>query len=504
MRKSLDYIYKIQKELSVLRGISSLLGWDQLTYMPRDGIKVRSKQSSLISKKIHKKIVSDKLWANINKLKKPNNFENLSEVDKKVVERLKKDVEKSRKIPSKLVEELTEATTVAYEAWEKARKKDDFSIFSPHFSRIIELKKEYCDYVDIPGHIYNSLLDDYEEGMTTKKIRGEFKNLKGNILKILDKIDKTTGNYSHGKTGCTKLSSGEQKKICNFVIEKMGLDKNKTRFDSSTHPFTTSLDYNDVRITTNFKKGKPLFSLFSTIHEAGHALYELGLPQNQYVDTVISDSASIGLHESQSRFWENMIGKSKPFWKFMLPKMKKMRILPFKKPDIEEIYKIINRVRPSLIRVEADELTYNLHVIFRFEIEVGLLEEKIEVNDIPQLWNEKIQENLGIMPTTYQEGCLQDMHWSQGALGYFPTYTIGTIYSSQLYNALVKDIPEVEERVKKGDFNKIVEWLNNKIHCKGRLLESEEIMKNICGEGLDSNTFISYLKEKYYDIYKIN
>ena len=503
MRKSLDYIYKIQKELSVLSGISSLLGWDQLTYMPRQGIKARSKQNSLISKKIHKEIVSDKLWDNITKLKKPDNFENLSEVDKKVVERLKKDVEKSRKIPSKLVEELTEATTLAYEAWEKARKKDDFSIFSPHFSRIIELKKEYCSYIDIPGHIYNSLLDDYEEGMTTKKIKGEFKNLKDNILKILDKIDKTTGDYRQEKTGYTELESEEQKKICNFVIEKMGLDKNKTRFDSSTHPFTTSLDYNDVRITTNFKKEKPLFSMFSTIHEAGHALYELGLPQNQYVDTVISDSASIGLHESQSRFWENMIGKSKPFWKFMLPKMKEMRILPFKDSNIDEIYKVINRVCPSLVRVEADELTYNLHVIFRFEIEVSLLEDKIEVNDIPQLWNEKMQENLGILPNNLREGCLQDMHWSQGAIGYFPTYTIGTIYSSQLYNALVEDIPYLEERIKKGDFNKIVRWLKNKIHCKGRLLESEEIMKKVCGKGLDSNTFISYLKEKYYDLYKV-
>ena len=262
------------------------------------------------------------------------------------------------------------------------------------------------------------------------------------------------------------------------------------------HPFTISIGYNDVRITTSFKKGNPLVSIFATIHESGHALYELGLPQDTYKYTVISEAPSLGIHESQSRFWENMIGRSKEFWRYFTPIIKKTA------GDIEW-YRIVNQVKPSPIRVEADELTYSLHIILRFELERKLIEDKIEVEDLPEIWNQRMDKLLGITPKNDREGVLQDMHWSEGNIGYFPTYAIGNIYAAQLFQKLLEEKPEIKEEMEKGIFTSILEWLRNNIHRYGRMMTADEIIKNTCGEGLKAEMFISYLEDKYFDLYEI-
>jgi len=499
MKESLDFIYKQQKELSTIGGIGALLGWDQMTYMPEKGIVERSEQTAFLSKLAHEKIISEKFWNHIEKLSKEDTLKSLSEKDKNVVKRLKKDVEKSRKIPSDFVENFSKATTLAYQAWEKARKKNDFKIFSPHLEKIVNLEKKYSTYIDLPGPRYNSLLDDYEEGMTVDVLKKEFVFLKKNLTNLLEKI-KNSDFYQDQKSFDKKVDAQKQEELCNIIIKKMNLPKDRSRLDESTHPFTTSIGNDDVRITTSFKRKSALFSLFSTIHEAGHALYELGMPRGEYKNTAISDAPSLGLHESQSRFWENMIARSRSFWNYFFPIFKKKIPDLLKDINLDEWYRMINIVKPSLIRVEADELTYCLHVILRFELEVALMQDKIQVKDLPVLWNEKMDEMLGVRPKNDVEGVLQDMHWSGGNFGYFPTYAIGTIYASQISKKLAEK-QNIFEEVGKGEFKNIVLWLNKNIHCYGRLMTADEIIKKCCGEGLNSEVFVDYLKDKYLDIY---
>ena len=288
-----------------------------------------------------------------------------------------------------------------------------------------------------------------------------------------------------------------------MVIETMLLPKDRFRLDVSTHPFTTSMDYNDVRFTTNFERKNPLSSFFSTVHEAGHALYELGMPKDEFKDTVISDSPSLGLHESQSRFWENMVARSQQFWNYFYPIFKKSLPNDFRNLDIDIWYRYVNQVKPSFIRVEADELTYCLHVILRFELENSLMENKIKVSELPELWNNKMNEMLGIIPKKDKEGVLQDMHWSGGNFGYFPTYAIGTIYASQLFKKMKEENPSFYSEIEKGNFRNILNWLRDHVHKYGRLMTADDIIKNACGEGLNAKVFVEYLKEKYLPLYEI-
>ncbi len=283
----------------------------------------------------------------------------------------------------------------------------------------------------------------------------------------------------------------------------MLLEKDRVRLDVSTHPFTTSIGYDDVRITTNFERENPLFSFFSTVHEAGHALYELGMPRDEFKDTVISDSPSLGLQESQSRFWENMIARNKNFWKYFFPIFKKTFSNKFVSSDEQIWYRYVNLVKPSPIRVEADELTYCLHVILRFELENNLIDDKIKVTELPNSWNEKMKEMFDIIPKNDKEGVLQDMHWSGGSFGYFPTYSIGTIYASQLFKKLSEEKQNIFNEIEKGNFSNILNWLRENVHKYGRIMTADEIIKKTCGEGLNSKVFVDYLKNKYYELYEI-
>jgi len=500
MKESLDFIRKQQKELSVFSGIGALLGWDQMTYMPRQGASDRSEQAALLSTISHERVVSDDFWKHIQHLS--THVNDLKKKDQIIVKKLEKDVEKSRKIPSDFVTRIAKATTISYQKWEEAREKNDFEIFSPHLNEIIELEKEYCGYIDLPGPQYNTLLDDYEEGMTVDRLKHEFEILKKSLVTLLQDI-KNSKKYKDQSTPQLDFSEDKQKQITTLILKQMHFPMDRFRIDESTHPFTTKIGYDDVRITTNFKKENPLFSFFSTVHEAGHALYELGLPQDEYKNTVISDSPSLGLHESQSRFWENMIARSRPFWEYFYHDFSKISSDFVHYYNLDSWYEIVNMVQPSLIRVEADELTYCLHVILRFEIETGLMDETISVDELPQIWNEKMVNMLDIRPENDVVGVLQDMHWSGGSIGYFPTYAIGTIYSTQLFNKLLKDHPETIDYIRQGNFDNIISWLGEHIHQHGRKYQADEIIRETCGEGLNSKVFTDYLKEKYAPIYDL-
>ena len=500
MKKSLDFIYKEQKEVSHFGGIASLLGWDQMTYMPQKGIRGRAEQLSLIARLTHERMISDNLYNHIKKL--DENSRRITTKDTIVLNRLKKDVEKARKVPSEFVEKMSKTTSIAYAVWEKARKKNTYSLFAPHLEKILELEKQYCDYIKQPGHPYNSLLDDYEEGMTVEILQKEFGILRSQLVEILKKII-SSKVYQKQQPVKIKVDVDKQKELCNILLRQLKLPSDRSRLDISTHPFTTSIGDDDVRITTNYDHKGLLSSFFSTIHEAGHAFYELGILKEEYKDTVIADAPSLGIHESQSRFWENMIARSKPFWIYFTPIFKKVVPETCKNMNTGTWYRSINQVTPSFIRVEADELTYCLHIILRFELELELLEGKINVAELPYRWNEKFTDFLGITPKTNREGVLQDMHWSGGEFGYFPTYAIGTIYASQLFKKVSKELTTINEKISHGNFTLILNWFSDHVYRYGRMMTADEIIRKICGEGLNSKVFITYLKNKYYPIYEI-
>lgn len=500
MKESLEFIYKEQKELTHFGGIAALLGWDQMTYMPPRGNEGRADHLSLISRLVHEKVTSEVLFKHLSTLHQEQN--SLSEKDKIVVKKLYHDVEKARKIPSAFVEKLAKTTSMAYAIWQEAKEKNNFSLFKPHLETIIDLERQYCDFVKLPGHPYNSLLDDYEEGMTVDVLKKEFTILRMQLVEILQNIKGTTA-YEKQHQMNVPFDVAQQKQLCDVLLTRLNVPLERARLDVSAHPFTTSMGDDDVRFTTNYEHEGFLSSFFSTMHETGHALYELGMLKGEYKDTVISDAPSLGIHESQSRFWENMIARSKPFWTYFSLIFQTIASDISRKVNTDTWYRFVNQVRPSLIRVEADELTYCLHVILRFELELGLLEGKISVAELPECWNQKMTEFLGVTPKTDREGVLQDMHWSGGDFGYFPTYAIGTIYASQLFHQLSKQRQTVQGEISKGDFSAIQGWLSEHVYQYGSLMTADEIIKKACGEGLNSKVFLTYLKEKYYPLYGI-
>lgn len=501
LEKELNTIYQIQKECVTLERINNLIDWDQHIYMPEKGIEDCSEKLSFISKLAHERFTSKELKDSLEYLRKPEVFEKLSNKDQTVVKRLYKDVEKASKLPTEFVERSSKITSNASTVWEEAKKEKNFEKFRPHLEKIVELSKEQAKFINLPGHPYNSLLDDYEEGMTIDKLQPTFEFLSKELTQLLKKIVSTEAYKNQNEDLFKKQIFGQkqQEKLSHMLTKMMTLSETESRLDTSMHPFTTTIGNKDVRITTRYIDN-PLESFGSTIHEGGHALYELGMPE-EYKYTVIKSTPSLGMHESQSKFWE-LIGRHESFWKHFYPKYKRVFRKQLKDVRFDEWYKLVNIVKPSYIRIESDELTYCLHIILRYEIEKDLIEGNIQVKDLPQVWNDKFEQMFGIRPRHDSEGVLQDVHWSLGAIGYFPTYALGTIYSAQLYNQLVKENPGITKEIEKGKLENIVSWLRDKVHKYGRSLTAEEIITKTCGEGLNPEAWIKFLHDKYSKIYK--
>ena len=491
--KDLKLVRDYQKETILFVYIGSLLNWDQQTYMPKKGINSRAEQSSILSSLIHKKLTSNELFSALKRLKNKK----LSFTDAIMVKRLYKIVDKSRKVPEKFVKELSKAKTLAFSAWERAREKNDFGVFSPHLEKLVKLKQQEARYVKLPDHLYNSLIDEFEEGMTVEKLKPIFERLKKELIVLIKKIEASSVYKNQKSIMDKKFDRNLQLGLCKDVMKKIGLDEESSRIDTAQHPFTATIGTEDIRITTNVRE-HPLFAFESTIHEAGHALYEKNMPK-KYNYTVLRSSPSMGLHESQSRFWENMISKSKLFLMYYFPLFKKNFNL---NENFEDWYKLFNLVTPGMIRVESDEIHYCLHIILRFEIEMGLMDGTIKVKDLPQIWNKKMNELFGFTPENDNKGVLQDVHWSEGWFGYFPSYAIGSIYAAQLYDSLKRKIPEIDRDIEKGDFTRISTWLADNVHKYGFTYLAEEIIKKACGEGLNPEVYIKYLTNKYKEIYK--
>jgi carboxypeptidase Taq len=492
VESDLNLIKRYQKEIKLFSSTLALLNWDQETHMPKGGIETRAESMAFLAGLAHEKRISDEFFYSVNRLVGKTKGD-----DAIMVERLHHDLEKSRKLPKEFVEELTKVTAIASEAWKSAREKNDFQVFKPHLERIVELKREEARLIGLPGHLYNSLLDDYEEGMTVEKLSPKFEQLKKGIIGILKKLE-SSEVYKNQKVILAKgnFPKDFQMQLAKDVVKRIGLGESNSRLDFSEHPFTTTIGLNDVRITTNVRDD-PLFSFGSSIHEAGHSLYELGMPKEHFFDALYGEP-SMGIHESQSRFWENMVGLSKPFWKFYFPKFDKLFKLG---GNFDQWYHEVNLVVPGKVRIEADEVHYGLHVVLRYELEKGLIDGSISVADLPKLWNQKMKDYFCVEVTNDKEGVLQDVHWSNGYFGYFPTYVLGSIYAVQLFDQMRNEIKGIESRLEKGDFGEMGMWLKDRVHRHGRKMLAEDLIKSVCGEGLNVDSYIDYLDKKYSELY---
>ena len=494
MEKNIISFREMIKEKKMIDSMLALLQWDLETQTPKGGYKLLSEMIGELSLKSYNLTTSEKFLKIIQKLKKGE--DKLDEVIKKEIELLEEEISKIKVIPPEEYKAYSELTAKAQGIWEIAREKNDFESFAPVLEQIFNYNKKFIEYRGEKGDVYSTILNDYEKGMDAKKLDVFFKELKKEIVPLLKEIKEKDRNFSDKLN--FKVGKIEQKKFSKEILKYIGFDLDRGVLSESAHPFTLTVDKNDVRLTTRYFEELPFSSIYSTIHEGGHGIYEQNIADD-IKDTLLADGASMGIHESQSRFYENVIGRSREFWYGILNKSKSKYGM-LENLTLDEIYKGVNEVSPSLIRVEADELTYSLHIMIRYEIEKGVLSGEYLIKDLPKIWNEKMKEYLGVIPKNDSEGILQDVHWSCGLIGYFPSYALGNVYSIQILRAMKKEI-NIEGALERGELKEIKRWLEEKIHRYGKLKTPKELMVSITGEELNPDYYIEYLKEKYRKIY---
>ena len=467
---------EIIKEKKLIDSTISLIHWDLETATPKKGQELLSEMIGYLSLKSYNLYNSEEFKELLKKLQENEN--SLSEIEKIELHEIQRELDSISKIPAEEYKEYSELTAKSQGIWEEAKLQNNFNLFQEYLEKIFAFNKKFIEYRGYEGHPYNTLLEDYERGMTVEKLDIFFKNLREAIVPLLKKIVSKNHTIKNNFTS-EEIPIWRQKNLTNFLADYLGFDREKGVVGISEHPFTLDLDRNDVRITTKFIPTTPFSSVFSILHETGHALYEQG-SGDELVGTILAGGSSMGIHESQSRFYENMVGRSLEFWEPLYEKLKE-QYPHMKDIEIEEFYRGINMVEPSLIRTEADELTYCLHVMVRYEIEKALLEEKIKIADLPKIWNEKMKEYLGVEPASDAEGVLQDVHWSGGMIGYFPSYALGNAYAAQIYDTMRKEL-NIPEILRNGDLFLIKDWLEKKIYHYGKSKTPAEIILEVTGK----------------------
>lgn len=499
MKSEINILKERLVEIAHLVSTLALLEWDQQIGMPEKASDSRAKSIAHLSSLAHRHYVNLDHDLLLTKLKEAVDSKKISSSkDKALILETWKNYEREKKIPESLVKEMAELTSRAHSVWAEARKQNKFSLFEPYLAKIVSLKQKQAKAIGYKNSPYDALIDIYEPGMTAHEASLILGDLKEFLIPFIQqvKLSKKKIQSSTGFDGKSKFDLETQRLFNEMLAEHIGFDTKAGKIAVSTHPFTSGFHPHDVRFTTRYKDNDLFHAIGSTIHETGHALYEQGLPAEHF-GTPLGESVSLGIHESQSRMWENNIGKSVEFWKYFYPKLQKTFLVPFKQVKLDQFLKKLNEVKPTLIRTESDEVTYNIHIIIRFEIERGLIEGKIKVKDLPKIWNEKYKTYLGITVPSDSFGCLQDVHWSSGLFGYFPTYSFGNLYAAQFYNAMHKEIPKMRLLISQGKFTEINIWLRKNIHSHGKLFSAKDLSKKISGETLGSAAFKAYLTEKY-------
>jgi carboxypeptidase Taq len=500
--KALSRLKEIDTEIHVLSGAIALLGWDQETYMPKGGLASRGEQTALLGGLAHDRLVSAETSSLLASLgctdAEPAGDPGLPRLERLYLRAFRLAWARAAKLPGEFVRERAKAVVHSQAAWAEAREKNDFPSFEPHFQAMIGFARREAAYLGFEKDPYSGLLDLYEPGMTEAPVAAVFEELKAGLASLLSRIasrPQIDDSFLH-----RPCPEERQEAFSGKIAGILGLDPERSRLDRSAHPFSTTIGPGDVRITTRYFQDYFASSVSSTIHETGHALYEQGLPE-AWKSTAAGEAASMAVHESQSRFWENMVGRSLAFWKAWLPELKEYAGPALEGVGPEEFYRAMNRVEPGLIRVDADEVTYSLHVVLRFELESALVSGALEPKDLPSAWKEAMKRNLGVVPADDAEGCLQDIHWSIGLVGYFPSYALGNLYAAQFAERMEKDLGGIDALVERGEHARLLDWLRAKVHSKGSLLTPSEILSEATGAVLSPKPFLGYLERKYAGIY---
>ncbi len=501
IQQKVEQFKALDEKICHFGNILGLIGWDQRTGAPKKGRALSSKARGTLSAESFQLSVSEEMGQLLDTLSDPAIQEQLDEVTKACVRERKKGYDRSKKIPANLFKEYVVHASNATNLWEEAREKNDFSLFQSALEKTVEYQKQFIEYYGYEGHPYNALLDSYEPGLTVEKIDPIFAALRASSVELLQRIMKS--EHQPRKDIFEQDYDIElQKKFNRYILPKLEFHSEFGRLDETVHPFASSLNTGDIRITTRYLQDNVRSAIFGTIHEVGHGLYEQGVNPD-YEGTVIRRGTSMGMHESQSRFLENMVGRSSEFWTYFYNDLQSYFPEQLKDVSLDDFSRAINLVEPSLVRVEADELTYNLHIMVRYEIEKGIFSGEIEVKDLPRIWQEKLEDYLGVTPPNDTLGVLQDVHWSQGSFGYFPSYSLGNLYAAQLLNTIKKELPNFYQLIETGQFSVIREWLRVNIHQYGKLYTPGELIVKVTGEELNAKYLVDYLEEKYSKVYQL-
>jgi carboxypeptidase Taq len=473
-------------ELSDLGHAGQLLAWDQQVMMPPAGAPARGEALTTLQRLSHERLVDPQLGTLLDAA---------GPEDAALVRVVRRDHDRARRVPTDLAAEMTRAGSEGLAAWLKAREDGDFGVFLPALERNVELARRFADCFPESAHPYDALLDQYEPGATSAAVSALFARLQEGLVPLLSAIARRPD--PPGLTGDFPVAA--QREAGMEIVRALGFDESAWRLDDAVHPFASTPALRDVRLTSRFDE-RSLTGLFALMHEFGHGLYEYGVDP-ALARTTLDGGTSLGVHESQSRLWENMVGRSAPFWRHWLPRLRDRLPLTLRDMDVEAFVRAINVVRPTLIRVDADEVTYSLHVILRYELELGLVEGTLQARDLPELWAAKTKQMLGIDVPDDLHGVLQDIHWSEGIIGYFPTYAIGNVLAAQLWAVAQRDLPDLDADLERGAYAPLREWLREKVHRHGRRLEPAELVEQAVGGPLDPAALLAHLDAKYRALY---
>ncbi|KIY22223.1 carboxypeptidase M32 [Mesobacillus subterraneus] len=490
----LDYV----KKMAAYKEALSLIYWDLRTGAPKKGAAQRSEVIGVLSSEVFNMSTSEEMASYIARL---SNEQSLSEIAGKTLEECRKDYNRNKKIPAEEYREYVILQSKAETVWEEARAKSDFEMFRPYLEKLVETTKKFIEYWGYEGNKYNTVLDMYEPGVTVEVLDQVFGDLRKKIVPLVQKISNSTVKPETGFL-FRHFPKEKQRAFSLEILKQMGYDFDAGRLDETVHPFAMGLNPGDVRVTTKYDEADFRTAVFGTIHEGGHALYEQNISE-ELVGTLLSSGTSMGIHESQSLFYENFVGRNYSFWKNNYSLLQEYSDGQFSAVGIEDFYRAVNESKPSLIRIEADELTYPLHVMIRYEIEKGLFNDEIEVKDLPQVWNDKYEQYLGIRPENDAQGVLQDVHWAGGSFGYFPSYALGYMYAAQFKHAMLKDLPDYEKLLEQGNLQPIKQWMTENVHKHGKMKKPLEILTDVTGEGLNAQYLVDYLSEKYSKVYQL-
>ncbi|OQX93668.1 MAG: hypothetical protein B6I17_01845 [Tenericutes bacterium 4572_104] len=487
---------KMIKKIQAYEYVFNLLGWDSSTEAPRESHARRAEIMGVLSKELFKLQTEKEYQDVVNELY--SKLDTLDNLMQREIKKAKKELDKIINVPEEEYVEYTKLIQMSQLVWEDAKKNNDYDSFKDNLKQIIDFNKKFALYYNPNNDPYDTLLDSFEEGMTTKEYDAFFKQLKEELVPFVKKVLKYSMN-EYDYYIIDYYDPKKQEEFCEYLVDVMKFNRDRGLMKKSVHPFTWNTSPQDVRFTTRYLERYVFSSIFATIHELGHATYEQQI-STDFDDTLLHGGTSMGIHESQSRFYENIIGRSLEFWEANLDKFKEIFPEQSKWITPKDMYRAVNKVEASLIRIEADELTYSLHIMLRYEIERKLMSGEITVDDLPTIWNDLIEEYLGIRPKNDSEGVLQDVHWSGGMFGYFPTYALGSAYAAQFYYAMKKDL-DIPKIVRNNELDKINKWLKEKIHQFGSSKSPKELLLEVTKEEFNPKYYIQYLKEKYTELY---